>query len=156
MAAGAMFVAAEFSLVTVNKNNVKAAAEQGDKKADGVLKALSTLSTQLSGAQLGITITNLGMGFVAEPAIAVLITPVLEDFGMSATQARGVSVTLAPPTAFSDCSASNHKRNSHPHVLPKNLGSWYATRRSRECSHRKPHNLWNDPLHSVNAVRTTR
>jgi CBS domain containing-hemolysin-like protein len=95
MAAGAMFVAAEFSLVTVNKNNVKAAAEQGDKKADGVLKALSTLSTQLSGAQLGITITNLGMGFVAEPAIAVLITPVLEDFGMSATQARGVSVTLA-------------------------------------------------------------
>lgn len=95
IAACGMFVAAEFALMTVNKNNVKAAAEAGDKKAEGVLKGLKTLSTQLSGAQLGITVTNLGIGFVAEPAIATLISPALEDWGMSGGQARTVSVTLA-------------------------------------------------------------
>lgn len=95
IAACAMFVAAEFALMTVNKNNVRAAAEAGDKKAAGVLEGLRTLSTQLSGAQLGITITNLGIGFVAEPAIATLIAPVLEDWGLSGGQAKTVSVTLA-------------------------------------------------------------
>ncbi|WP_435298697.1 hemolysin family protein [Timonella sp. A28] len=95
IAACGMFVAAEFALVTVNKNAVKAQAEQGDKKSKGVLKALATLSTQLSGAQLGITITNLGIGFMAEPAIASLIVGPLENAGLSDIQARSVSVTLA-------------------------------------------------------------
>ena len=44
----------------------------------GVQKALRTLSTQLSGAQVGITITNLAIGFLAEPAIAELIDGPLE------------------------------------------------------------------------------
>ncbi len=95
IAACGMFVAAEFALMTVNKNNVKAAVEQGDKKAEGVLKGLTTLSTQLSGAQIGITVTNLGIGFVAEPAIATLVAPLLEDWGLSSGQAKTVSVTLA-------------------------------------------------------------
>ncbi len=65
-----LFVAAEFSLVTVDRGSVVRAAASGDAGATGVQQALRTLSTQLSGAQVGITITNLAVGFLAEPAIA--------------------------------------------------------------------------------------
>ena len=89
------FVAAEFSLITVNRNDVEAAAESGDKRAGGVLQGMKTLSTQLSGAQLGITVTNLGIGFLAEPAIAALVGPPLVDAGLSEVAARSASVALA-------------------------------------------------------------
>ena len=52
------------------------------------MKALRSLSTQLSGAQLGITITNLVIGFLAEPAIGVLLRGPLTDLGMAQTSAR--------------------------------------------------------------------
>ena len=94
LACGA-FVAAEFSLITVNRNDVEAAAESGDKRAGGVLRGMKTLSTQLSGAQLGITVTNLGIGFLAEPAIAALVGPPLVDLGLSEVAARSASVALA-------------------------------------------------------------
>lgn len=90
-----LFVAAEFSLITVNRSHVKQAAEQGDRRAAGVLKGMSTLSTQLSGAQLGITLTNLGIGFLAEPAIAALVVGPLQDFGLNQTLARSVSIAIA-------------------------------------------------------------
>ncbi|MGO2808309.1 MAG: hemolysin family protein [Glutamicibacter arilaitensis] len=90
-----LFVAAEFSLITVNRSQVKQAAEKGDRRAAGVLKGMSTLSTQLSGAQLGITLTNLGIGFLAEPAIAALVVGPLRDFGLDETLARSVSIAIA-------------------------------------------------------------
>ena len=68
-----VFGAAEYSLVTVDRATVERAADSGDKRAQGTLAALRTLSTQLSGAQLGITITNLAIGFLAEPAIGKLL-----------------------------------------------------------------------------------
>lgn len=89
------FVAAEFSLITANRNDVEAAVKSGDKRAGGVLTGMKTLSTQLSGAQLGITVTNLGIGFLAEPAIAALIGPALVDLGLGTVAARSVSVTIA-------------------------------------------------------------
>lgn len=90
-----LFVAAEFALITVNRNEVKNAADQGDRRAAGVLKGMSTLSTQLSGAQLGITLTNLGIGFLAEPAIAALLDGPLESAGLSEAMARSISIGLA-------------------------------------------------------------
>src|SRR5690606_4088846 len=83
------------SLITVNRNDVEAAAESGDKRAGGVLRGMKTLSTQLSGAQLGITVTNLGIGFLAEPAIAALVGPPLVDAGLSEGAARPASLVLA-------------------------------------------------------------
>ena len=77
-----LFVAAEFAFVTVDRSRVERAAEEGDTAAQGVLVALRSLSTQLSGAQVGITITNLGIGFLAEPAIAELINDPLEALGL--------------------------------------------------------------------------
>lgn len=91
----ALFVAAEFSLITVNRNEVKAAITAGDRKAEGVLKGMNTLSTQLSGAQLGITLTNLGIGFLAEPAIAALVVGPLGSAGLPEAAARTVSVAIA-------------------------------------------------------------
>ena len=67
----ALFVAAEFSFITVDRAAVEESAAAGSRRSRGVLRALRALSTQLSGAQLGITVTNLIIGFLAEPAIAV-------------------------------------------------------------------------------------
>ena len=73
VAACGVFVAAEFSFVTVDRAQVDQAAAAGDAGAQGLQQALRSLSTQLSGAQVGITVTNLAIGFLAEPAIADLI-----------------------------------------------------------------------------------
>src|SRR3954454_18882512 len=78
-----VFVAAEFSFVTVDRTQVDRAADAGDARARGLQHALRHLSTQLSGAQVGITITNLAIGYLAEPAISDLIGPPLEDWGVS-------------------------------------------------------------------------
>jgi CBS domain containing-hemolysin-like protein len=77
-----VFVAAEFAFVTVDKLQVERAAAEGDASAQGVLTGLRSLSTQLSGAQVGITVTNLGIGFLAEPAIADLIDGPLGSAGV--------------------------------------------------------------------------
>jgi CBS domain containing-hemolysin-like protein len=76
-----VFVAAEFSFVTVDRSKVDQAAAAGDGAARGLQLALRTLSTQLSGAQVGITITNLAIGYLAEPAISDLIDGPLESLG---------------------------------------------------------------------------
>jgi CBS domain containing-hemolysin-like protein len=90
-----LFVAAEFAFVTVDRSSVEHAAEEGDRKARGVLAALRSLSTQLSAAQVGITVTNLVIGFLAEPAIADLIDGPLASAGIPDGAVRGVSVVIA-------------------------------------------------------------
>ncbi|MBU2075820.1 MAG: hemolysin family protein [Actinobacteria bacterium] len=77
-----VFVAAEFALVTVDRNKVDQLAADGDVGAVGVQRALRSLSTQLSGAQVGITLTNLGIGYLAEPAISSLIEDPLATAGV--------------------------------------------------------------------------
>jgi len=89
------FVAAEFALVTVDRSTVERAAEQGARGADGTLTALRSLSTQLSAAQLGITITNLAIGFLAEPAIARLIDAPLAAVGVPDDAILPVALTIA-------------------------------------------------------------
>jgi CBS domain containing-hemolysin-like protein len=95
IAANALFVAAEFSLVTVDRSTVERAAEAGDAPSRGVLAALQTLSTQLSGAQLGITVTSLAVGFLAEPSLASLLRGPLSAVGVSGPAATGTSILLA-------------------------------------------------------------
>ena len=82
VAACGLFVAAEFSFVTVDRSRVDQAAASGDSGAEGIQRALRSLSTQLSGAQVGITITNLAIGFLAEPAVASLIDGPLDKAGV--------------------------------------------------------------------------
>lgn len=94
IAASGLFVAAEFSLLAVNRNSVESLAKKGDPNAKGVLYALKTLSTQLSSAQVGITVTNLGLGFLAEPAIASLVRPLLVAIHIPAELTSGIAITL--------------------------------------------------------------
>ena len=89
------FVAAEFAFVTVDRSSVERAAGTGDRRAQGVQSALRSLSTQLSAAQLGITLTNLLIGYLAEPSIARLLDGPLESLGVSDSAVTGVSVAIA-------------------------------------------------------------
>jgi len=82
IALSGVFVAAEFAFVTVDRSQVDRAAAEGDRGAQGVQVALRSLSTQLSGAQVGITVTNLGIGFLAEPALAELLDDPLRALGV--------------------------------------------------------------------------
>ncbi|MEN8707344.1 MAG: hemolysin family protein [Nocardioides marinisabuli] len=90
-----VFVAAEFALVTVDRTKVEQAAADGDAAAVGVQSALRSLSTQLSGAQVGITLTNLGIGFLAEPAIADLIDEPLGAAGVPDGAVTPVALAVA-------------------------------------------------------------
>ncbi|MCW2787421.1 MAG: HlyC/CorC family transporter [Marmoricola sp.] len=89
-----LFVAAEFSLVTVDRAEVERASQAGDRAAVGVSTALRSLSTQLSGAQVGITLTNLAIGFLAEPAIAHLLEPPLRSAGIPHGAVEPIAVAL--------------------------------------------------------------
>jgi CBS domain containing-hemolysin-like protein len=80
----AFFVAAEFALVTVDRAAVDAQVAAGDATARQVRKALRELSFQLSGAQLGITITALLTGYLAEPALAHLFEPLFKPLAPAA------------------------------------------------------------------------
>ncbi|KHL18039.1 CBS domain containing-hemolysin-like protein [Mumia flava] len=95
MVACGVFVAAEFSFVTVDRPSVERAAADGDRRAAGVLAGLRTLSTQLSGAQLGITITNLAIGFLAEPAIGELLRGPLEALGITGASLSATAYLVA-------------------------------------------------------------
>jgi CBS domain containing-hemolysin-like protein len=95
MLACGVFVAAEFSFVTVDRATVERDAAAGDRAAQGTLLALRSLSTQLSGAQLGITITNLAIGFLAEPALGTLLRDPLGAVGLEGGTLRGVSYAVA-------------------------------------------------------------
>ncbi|MEV0037243.1 hemolysin family protein [Streptomyces sp. NPDC050804] len=93
LACGA-FVAAEFSLTTVERGELERAAERGERGAAGALRAVRSLTFQLSGAQLGITVTNLVVGMLAESSIAKLIRGPVEAVGLSPSVASSVALVI--------------------------------------------------------------
>ncbi|MBT2370007.1 HlyC/CorC family transporter [Streptomyces sp. ISL-10] len=88
------FVAAEFSLTTVERNELHRAVARGDRGAAGALKAVRSLTFQLSGAQLGITVTNLVVGMLAEPSVATLIRGPVEALGLSPSVAASAALVI--------------------------------------------------------------
>ncbi|HVM34440.1 MAG TPA: hemolysin family protein [Actinomycetota bacterium] len=77
--ANGFFVAAEFGLIAARRTRIEELAASGRPSAIAALKSLRELSFMLAGAQLGITMASLGLGFVAEPAIASIIESTLHD-----------------------------------------------------------------------------
>ena len=73
VALNAIFVAGEFSLVAVDVERVEVMADGGHRRARIMRKLLSRLSFHLGGAQLGITVTSLLLGLIAEDAIGALL-----------------------------------------------------------------------------------
>ncbi|WP_225635300.1 hemolysin family protein [Streptomyces solaniscabiei] len=92
--ANGFFVAAEFGLVTVERPDAEQAAADGDRRARRVVESLKELSFQLSGTQLGITITSLVVGMLAEPALARLLDGPFTAIGVPDGAVSGVSVVV--------------------------------------------------------------
>ncbi|PCG87341.1 hypothetical protein CIB93_04090 [Streptomyces sp. WZ.A104] len=90
----AVFVAAEFSLTTVERGELERATQAGERGAESALKAAKRLTFQLSGAQLGITVTSLVIGMLAEPSIAVLLRGPLEAVGLPSGAVSTVATLL--------------------------------------------------------------
>ncbi len=74
--ANGLFVAAEFSFVAVDRARIEALAAQGKPGARVVERIMHRLAFYLSGTQLGVTVTSLVLGFIAEPTVAGLLEPV--------------------------------------------------------------------------------
>jgi putative hemolysin len=68
-----LFVAAEFSLVSVRKTRIEELLKRGVKSARSVESALLRLDRSIAATQLGITLASIGLGFVGEPALADLL-----------------------------------------------------------------------------------
>ncbi|MEX2533944.1 MAG: hemolysin family protein [Nitriliruptoraceae bacterium] len=71
LGANGFFVAIEIALLAVRRTRIEELADAGDRRAVRALRALRELSVTFSGAQLGITMCSLGLGLIAEPALAV-------------------------------------------------------------------------------------
>jgi CBS domain containing-hemolysin-like protein len=70
-----LFVAAEFALVAVRKTRVEELVAQGVKGAKSVAAALQRLDRSIAATQLGVTLASIGLGFVGEPALAAVLSP---------------------------------------------------------------------------------
>jgi CBS domain containing-hemolysin-like protein len=141
-----LFVAAEFSLLAVNRTTVERQAARGNRGAKGVLAALRSLSTQLSGAQLGITITNLTIGFLAEPALAQLLEGPITATGIPESAVSeialvcGIGLATAATMVFGE-------------LIPKNLAitSPMATAKFVQRFQRGFTTTMHFPIHVLNA-----
>jgi CBS domain containing-hemolysin-like protein len=92
LALNAFFVGAEFALISARRSAVEARAAAGGRASRITLGAMERVSLMMAGAQLGITICSLGLGYLGEPAIAHL----LED----PFDAAGLPEGLVHPLAF--------------------------------------------------------
>ena len=90
-----VFVSAEFSLVAVDQAVLDKKADEGDRGAASVLRATRTLSTQLSGAQVGITLTTILLGYTTQSALADLLVGWLGAAGLAWGLATGIAAFVA-------------------------------------------------------------
>jgi CBS domain containing-hemolysin-like protein len=91
----ALFVAAEFSLTALDRSTVEANARSGRRRDRLIQRAQQRLSFQLSGAQLGISITTLATGYLTEPMVANLPHPWLDAIGLPDPVADGITAVMA-------------------------------------------------------------
>lgn len=89
------FVAQEFAYVAADRLALAREAEAGDKRAARAVKVLERLSFMLSGAQLGITVTGLIVGVLAEPSMAAMLRPPLTGVGLPDGAVPGIALVLA-------------------------------------------------------------
>src|SRR5262245_23451919 len=71
--ANGFFVAAESSIVTVRKTRIDQLIAEGHRRAKAVRRAVSAPDRYIAATQLGITMASLGLGWIAEPALASII-----------------------------------------------------------------------------------
>jgi len=91
----AYFVAQEFAYMTVDRSRLAARAASGDTTAQRALAVTRRTSFVLSGAQLGITVTGLLVGYVAEPLIGDALGEMLGGVGVPTGVGVAVGTVLA-------------------------------------------------------------
>tara|TARA_B100001250_G_scaffold8710_1_gene7492 strand:+ start:326 stop:1375 length:1050 start_codon:yes stop_codon:yes gene_type:complete len=95
--ANGVFVAVEFALVTSRKSKMEKLVQAGNRPAKIGIDLMADLPLSISGAQLGITISSLGLGLVAEPAFAKVIESIFTKplgFPSSLSHAIGFGIAL--------------------------------------------------------------
>lgn len=90
-----LFVASEFSLVNLDRSELEARRERGERGLNWTIGALRITSTHLSSAQLGITLTTLLTGFTLEPALSGFLRPPLTAIGWPDAVVTVVATTTA-------------------------------------------------------------
>ncbi|HWN35378.1 MAG TPA: hemolysin family protein, partial [Pseudonocardia sp.] len=95
LAGNAFFVGAEFAIITARRDRLAALAEAGSASARATLRAGEQLPLLIAGAQLGITLCSLGLGRLAEPAVAGLIERPFQAIGAPDEILHPVAFTLA-------------------------------------------------------------
>ncbi|WP_128379304.1 hemolysin family protein [Streptomyces cavernae] len=91
----AFFVGAEFALISVRRSQIEPRAREGDTRARITLWGLEHLSAMMATAQLGITVSSLVLGAVAEPAIAHLLEPVFAAVRMPDALVHPIAFVIA-------------------------------------------------------------
>lgn len=131
IAANALFVAAEFGLTSVDRAKLARLAGGGDRRAKTVQRAIRELSFQLSGAQLGITVCSLLLGFAAEPmSAAPAWRPAFRVMGLPDGAVDPVALVLA--LALATVAQSWCRRTSPwPGRCPRRGRSCHASSGSR-------------------------
>ena len=82
LVANGFFVAAEFALVKARGPRIESLAAQGSAAAGLTVRIRANLEAYLAACQLGITMASLGLGWIGEPAVAALLSPVFEWAGL--------------------------------------------------------------------------
>ena len=95
--ANGLFVAAEFSIVTVRKTRVDQLIAEGHRGARSVRRAVTAPDRYIAATQLGITMASLGLGWLAEPALASIFEPALAFLPahLAAATAHSIAVAIA-------------------------------------------------------------
>lgn len=91
----AFFVGAEFAVVTVRRSQVEPLASGGSAAARATLAAMENVTLMIATAQVGITLCSVGLGAVAEPALAHLLEPVFVAAGVGEALAAAIGFALA-------------------------------------------------------------
>ncbi|NKE58523.1 HlyC/CorC family transporter [Lentzea sp. PSKA42] len=95
LAGNAFFVGAEFAVITARRDRLEALAYKGSARARTAIKASQELPLLIAGAQLGITLCSLGLGAIAEPALAAVIEGPLGAVGLPLAVVHGVAFAVA-------------------------------------------------------------
>lgn len=90
-----VFVAAEFSLVALDRHELERRQTAGEKRLGSVIKALQHTSTHLSSAQLGITLTTLLAGYTLEPALSEMLAVPFAALGVAPEHLRVLTMPIA-------------------------------------------------------------
>ncbi|HLR75287.1 MAG TPA: hemolysin family protein [Virgibacillus sp.] len=91
----AFFVAAEFAIVKIRPTRIDYLIESGNKRAVHAKKLLDNLDGYLSACQLGITVTALGLGWLGEPTVMRLLSPLFNELALNETVASVLSFAIS-------------------------------------------------------------